>query len=279
MMRKLRSMIFVMLIGLIANPWAIGAPASDQSADRSSDLMKAYATINNSRFVDLTHTFGPQTPVWRGFGPATFARAADPETSEPYTITDSGFRAQVFTHVGQYGTHIDPPAHFDKDGKTLDEMGVKQMILPLVVIDMTPILKTEPNHALSVQDIKDWEAEHGRVPAGSFVALRTDMSRDWTDNPKQFKRSPFPGWSLPAIKFLYQERHIVANGHESLDTDATDDLGSEVWLLNHDHWQIEAMTHLDRVPATGSLIVATWPKPRGGLGFPARVFAIVPNGQ
>ena len=26
---------------------------------------------------------------------------------------------------------------------------------------------------------------------------------------------------------------------------------------------------------TGALVVATWPKPRGGSGFPARVFAIV----
>jgi kynurenine formamidase len=30
------------------------------------------------------------------------------------------------------------------------------------------------------------------------------------------------------------------------------------------------------VPARGALIVATWPKPAGGSGFPARCFAIVP---
>ena len=39
--------------------------------------------------------------------------------------------------------------------------------------------------------------------------------------------------------------------------------------------KLELLADLDRVPATGALVVATWPKPREGSGFPARVFAIV----
>jgi kynurenine formamidase len=150
------------------------------------------------------------------------------------------------------------------------------MILPLVVFDMTPMLKTDPNHALSVEDVKAWEHSHGRVPAGSFAAVRTDMYKDWDTNQERFKRAPFPAWSLDAIRFLYEQRGIVANGHESMDTDATDDLKSEAWVLKHGHWQIEVMANLDKVPATGALIVVTWPKPEHGLGFPARAFAILP---
>ena len=51
---------------------------------------------------------------------------------------------------------------------------------------------------------------------------------------------------------------------------------SETWLLRHGHWQVEVMAHLDQVPATGALIVVAWPKPRDGLGFPVRAFAILP---
>ena len=102
------------------------------------------------------------------------------------------------------------------------------------------------------------------------------MSKDWTSNPERFKRQPFPAWSLEAIKFLYDERGIVANGHESMDTDTSNDLKSESWLLKHGHWQIEVMANLDQVPSTGALIVVTWAKPAGGLGFPARAFAILP---
>lgn len=182
----------------------------------------------------------------------------------------------MYTLVGQYGTHVDPPAHFSANGQTLDELPVKDMILPLVVFDITPILAEEPNHALTVDDIEAWEQLHGRVPEGSFAALRTDMSKDWDMNPEYFERHPFPGWSLEAVEFLYNQRGVVATGHESLDADVTEDMQSETWLLRDGHWQIEAMTNLDQVPATGALLVASWPKPKDGLGFPARVFAILP---
>jgi kynurenine formamidase len=178
--------------------------------------------------------------------------------------------------VGQYGTHIDPPAHFAPDGATLDQIPVRQMILPLVVIDETGLLAADPSHALTVDDIAAWERAHGRVPAGSFVALRTDMSKDFATNPERFRRSPFPAWSLGAIRFLYEQRGVVATGHESMDTDTTDDMASETWLLRNGHWQIEVMANLDQVPPTGALLVAAWPKVEKGLGFPVRAFAILP---
>jgi kynurenine formamidase len=241
-----------------------------------TSLAVAYKIISSKQFVDLTHSFSPSTPVWKGFGQATFSAAASPETGRPYSVERDGFRAFFYSLVGQYGTHIDPPAHFDLNGKTMDQIPLKQMILPLVIFDMTPMLKKDPSHALTVGDIKVWETQHGRVPAGSFAALRTDMSNDWSTDPRRFKRYPFPAWSLSAIKFLYEERRIVANGHESMDTDTTPDLKSESWLLKHGHWQIEVMANLDKVPARGALIVVTWPKPAHGLGFPARAFAILP---
>jgi len=36
-------------------------------------------------------------------------------------------------------------------------------------------------------------------------------------------------------------------------------------------------TGLDQVPESGAIVVVSFPKPKGGSGFPARVFAIVPN--
>ncbi len=261
----------ILAIGLLSGS------ANAQAESTSNSLADAYRIISSKRFVDLTHTFSPTTPVWKGFGPAKFAPAADPATGRPYTIAEDGFRTFQYTMVGQYGTHIDPPAHFATDGKTLDQIPLKQMILPLVVFYITPLLANDPNHALTIADIQAWEKLHGRVPAGSFAALRTDMSKDWTANPERFKRFPFPGWSLDAIKFLYERRGIVANGHESMDTDTTPNLDSEAWLLKQGHWQIEVMANLDQVPATGALLVVTWPKPDRGLGFPARAFAILPD--
>jgi len=251
------------------------AVASVTCALAQNDLARAYRVINTKQFVDLTHSFSPTTPVWSGFGQAKFLPAVDPQTKEPYTIPKDGFRATYYETVGQYGTHVDPPAHFAENGITMDLIPLKQMILPLIVLNNTRYQTKDPNHAFSIDDLRAWEKEHGRVPKGSFVALRTDMYKDW-DNPEKFKRTPFPAWAFETIKFIYEQRGVTATGHESLDTDTTDKMDSETYILHHGHYQIEVMANLDKVPATGALIVVTWPKVKDGLGFPARAFAILP---
>ena len=56
-----------------------------RAALAQSDLDRAYRIIAAKTFVDLTHSFGPETPVWSGFGQARMTAAADPKTQEPYT--------------------------------------------------------------------------------------------------------------------------------------------------------------------------------------------------
>jgi kynurenine formamidase len=249
---------------------------SSTPAGAGSDLDRAYRIIAGKQFIDLSHSFGPTTPVWSGFGQADFTPAFDPKTRKPYTIKDDGFRTTYYNMVGQYGTHVDPPAHFTEDGLTMDKIPLKQMILPLIVLDNTPYQTKDDNHAFSVADLKAWEEKHGKVPRGSFVALRTDMYKDWDKNPERFKRAPFPAWSFETIKFLYEQRGVTATGHEAMDTDTSDKMDSETYILQHGHYQIEVMANLDKVPPRGALIVVTWPKVRDGLGFPARALAILP---
>jgi kynurenine formamidase len=61
-----------------------------------------------------------------------------------------------------------------------------------------------------------------------------------------------------------------------MDTDVTSSMASETWLLRHNHFQIEVMANLDQVPATGAILIVSWPKPRAGFGFPARAIAVLP---
>jgi len=210
-------------IAALAIGFCLFAP-SIHAADAT--LADALKVIRSKQFVDLTHSFSPATPVWGGFGQATMSAACDPKTHRPFTIEQDGFRTTFYSMVGQYGTHVDPPAHFRADGRTMDQIPLEDMILPLVVFDVTPLLARDPNHVLTVDDIKAWEKAHGAVPPGAFAALRTDMSKDWESDPVRFKRSPFPAWSLAAIRFLFDERRVTAIGHESLDTDTTDTMDS-----------------------------------------------------
>lgn len=267
---------FRIVAGLFAVLLFGAQPCSASAEEATGSLASAYRILAGKRFVDLTHAFSPATPVWQGFGQAQMSPATDPKTHRPYTIAKDGFRATYYQMVGQYGTHVDPPAHFSEQGATMDQIPLHQMLLPLVVFDITPLLKDDPNHAFSLADLKAWEAKYGRVPQGAFAALRTDMSKDFETNPERFKREPFPAWSLEAVKFLVEERGITAIGHEAMDSDTTEKMLTETYILSTGHYQIEVMAHLDQVPATGALIFVTWPKVKDGLGFPARAIAILP---
>src|SRR5579864_5062039 len=133
---------------LIAAAAAVALLGAAYPAAAAGDLDRAYRIIAGKRFVDLSHSFGADTPVWSGFGQAKMTPAADPKTHEPYTIAKDGFHATFYEMVGQYGTHVDPPAHFTEAGATMDRIPLKQMILPLVVLDDTPYLGQDPNHEI-----------------------------------------------------------------------------------------------------------------------------------
>lgn len=241
-------------------------------------LMDAYHTIAASRFVDLTHGFRPGIPHWPGF-PNERVRTL-------YTYAKDGFLAQEFCHVGQWGTHVDAPTHFAPGGKTVDQIDVKQMLLPLVVIDVHRQVARDPDYTLTMNDVRAWEAAHGPIPAHAFVAMRTDWSKRWPnmaamENKDAKGVAHYPGWSMPVLRYLYLVRHVTATGHETTDTDpgiaaSHGDYSLESWLLHQGHYQIEMLAHLDRVPESGALVMVTFAKPIGGSGFPARVIAIAP---
>jgi kynurenine formamidase len=161
------------------------------------------------------------------------------------------------------------------------------MILALAVLDVREACAVDPDFVCTRAVIEAWEARHGRIPSGAFVALHTGWAARWPDAEAMANRDAtgvmhYPGWGVDALELLVRERGITAIGHDVTDTDpgARVSAGSapaETYILGADRWQIELLANLDRVPATGALIVATWPKPRAGSGFPARAFAITPG--
>ena len=88
---------------------------------------------------------------------------------------------------------------------------------------------------------------------------------------------------MPALQYIYEERNAAANGHETLDTDASaeaakaGDLACERYVLGKGKLQIEVLQNLDRVAPAGALLVASWPRIEGATGLPARVLAITPK--
>ncbi len=275
----------VLLIVILAALAVAGWTPMDKKVN--SSLLGIWHQLSSKEFVDLTHSFEPGIPHWPGFPDETRELVYWYDTNPPGPGTlGTGFYAQVYTHVGQWGTHADPPAHFVQGLRTLDQIDVKEMMMPLVVIDVHEKAAANPDYVVTMQDVRAWERRNGRIPQGAFVALRTDWSKRWPDpvamrNADADNIAHYPGWSMEVLKYLFETRKITASGHETTDTDpglstSAGNYECEYYILSTDHYQIELLANLDQVPESGALVVVTFPKPKDGSGFPARVFAIVP---
>ncbi|HVJ55637.1 MAG TPA: cyclase family protein [Aliidongia sp.] len=253
-------------------------------ADDNKSLWTVYdSALKGAKYVDLTHTITPAIPVWAGFAGSTSAPAkagTDIEglirKGEAFTYAQHGFEATEYDlKTDQLGTQLDPPAHWAPEYPAIDELPPTYAVRPLVIVSIVEQVKKDPNYALQVADIEYWEQQHGRIPEGAVVFVRSDWSKAWPD-PALATLKQFPGVSLDALKFLHLERHILFHGHEPLDTDSTPDLEGEHWLMHHGYTQAEGVANLDQVPEAGALVEIGYPKLGGGTGGYARYIAICP---
>jgi kynurenine formamidase len=275
--------ILLLLLGAAAGR-LLGITDPVQASPKSADLEQALKAIRASKFVDLTHAFEPGIPHWKGL--------PDEERETLYHYEKGkgtrgeGFLIHRYSFAGQWGTHVDPPAHFVRGLRTIDQISVREMILPLVVVDLHEAAAKNPDIQISMENVRAWEKQHGVIPKGAFVAMRTDWSKRWPDakkmqNVDEKGIAHYPGWSADVLKYLLRERDVTAIGHETTDTDpglstTKDDYALETYVLSQDKYQIEILANLDQVPDSGGIAVVTFPKPKGGSGFPARVFAVIP---
>lgn len=280
-MRSKERIIIIVLVAILVAVLITG------NTPKGSSLIGVWHIIRNKEFVDLTHTFAPGIPHWPGFPDEEreLLYWYDNNPPGPGTL-GTGFYAQLFTHVGQWGTHVDPPAHFIRGLRTVDQIDVKEMVLPLVVIDVHNKVAMNPDYTITMDDVRLWEKKYGKIPKGAFVAMRTDWSKRWPDiaamqNKDANGIAHYPGWSMEVLKYLYETRQITASGHEPTDTDpgvatSAGDYSLEAYILSTNHYQIELLANLDKVPQFGALAIVSFPKPQDGSGFPARAFAILP---
>lgn len=237
------------------------------------------------KWVDLTHELSPETPHWYGFAPLKAELLFDYLEGTPDDMM-APMRCHQFSVASQYGTHVDVPVHFHKDGRSMAEITVKEMVYPLVVVDKSAECAANPDFMLTVDDLKAWEDQYGKIPEGAFVAFRSDWHKKANlDNPDENGVPHYPGWDVNAIKWLVEERNIGAIGHEPADTDpgfVTTKEGAypypgEQYILQVDRIQIEVMRNLDQLPPVGGILFVSFPRLKDGTGFPSRAFAIIPE--
>src|SRR4051812_22159487 len=74
-----------------------GGGAAEVAPPAPRSLWQVYtASFKDAKYVDLTHTLTPRSPVWKGFSPSTFGPTVNPATSAPYTYASDGFEATQY---------------------------------------------------------------------------------------------------------------------------------------------------------------------------------------
>ena len=236
------------------------------------------AFAQQTRVVDLTHTLGPKSPDWEGTEKRPF------EARDLATFAKDGYFTRWISMQEHFSTHIDAPAHFAKNGWTVDHIPADHLVAPLVVIDISKQSAANPDYALSVADVTAWEKSRGTIPKGAVVEAYTGWTTRW-DSMKAYRNADakgtmhFPGYSVAAVQFLVEKRGVYGLGIDTLSVDVgmSGDYPVHQYTSKHNVYHLENSTNLDKVPAKGARVVVGAANLEGGSGGPVRIIALLPG--
>ncbi len=262
------ALCFISSIGCVANPQH-GQFAWEQS-----------------RIVDLTHSFGAETIVWPTEQDFKLIVQHAEHTAGGYYYASN--RMELPEHGG---THIDAPIHFSEGKQTLDQIPIDRMVGPAVRIDVTASCGRDQDYRVAISDIERWEANHGQIHYGAIVLLDTGYARFWPSRKDYLgtelrgqegvRALHFPGLHPEAAAWLVRERHVKAVGIDtaSIDYGQSTKFETHVALLSHNVPVFENLTNLNDLPDRGFDVIALPMKIAGGTGGPLRIIAVIPPGH
>ncbi|MBI1769021.1 MAG: cyclase family protein [Bacteroidetes bacterium] len=232
-------------------------------------------TIRIDNIIDLTHTLTPEFP----FIPVK--KLTYPFELIPMaTLKENGVEANSWKIHEHLGTHIDAPNHFIANQKSVDQIDLKELIVPVVVIDIEAKASVDADAELTVDDIRSFEKQHGEIPDHACVMMYSGWEKRLTDSSfvglddKLVKH--YPGFSTDAIKFLLTNRNISGIGVDVLSFDRGIDenyVGHKV-LFAAGKWGVECVANLSKIPKSGATIIVGAPKVGKATGGFSRIIAV-----
>src|SRR3984885_1802427 len=253
-----------------------------------TDLLEELA-VGHLRVVDLTQPLSPQTALlplpsqWNNSPAFKIWELSRYDERGPAWYWN-GFETGEHT-----GTHFDAPVHWvsgkDLPNNTVDSIPPNKFVGPACVIDISAEAVRNPNYLLTLEGVRQWENQHGRIPARAWFLLRTDWSKrkDTKDYINLKENGPHtPGLAKETSTFLAQERDVLGVGVETVGTDAGQAATFDPPFPNHyvmhgnGKFGLASLSNLDQLPPTGAIVIAAPLKIVGGSGSPLRVIAITP---
>jgi kynurenine formamidase len=240
---------------------------------KQADALAAIAGLN---VYDVSFTISPEMPMWFLYEP--------PEIVPTLNYATHGAAANRISMSEHTGTHVDAPSHFVTDGSAIAEVPVDTLFLrPYKKYDLGAV-PLAPGQIVELEDLKAAEASAGfTLEPGDVAVLNMGWERHLPDGsdprePGWWGRNQ-PGLSADACRYL-ADAGIVAVASDTVACDVAAKDG-EI-LSGHGHAEsflprgiliVEALRHLDAVPATG-LFCALPLKIAAGTASPIRVILL-----
>ena len=244
--------------------------------EASRDTLAALFT-DDLTVVDLTHAVSADAPFWPGPDRSPFVHdtlGAHPDGAPPMAAD------AVPEH---FGTHFDAPVHFGEGLRSVDRVPTTELFGPAVVVDITTKASQDEDYAVTVEDLRAWEAAHGRTPSGAIVVMRSGWPARWALGDAYYNRGEdgrlhFPGFSVEAARFLVDERDIAGIGSDtgSVDTGNARGLPAHEVVNGSGRFHLENLADMSALPGSGAYLIVAPIKIEGGSGGQVRVFAVVP---
>jgi len=273
-MRKFCASILALVTALLV----VGTGSSQATEADSSGIISRtidHLAVGQVKTVDLSHVLNSTSPDF-------FGRDDVYKFRHSTEFRDDGYGTGTFQTPEHFGTHIDAPVHFVAGASPIDKIPVEHLILPAVVIDARKEVENNPNFALTVPLIQEWEKKNGRIPNHAAILLLSGWSRYWNSekqyrNPDSSQHMHFPGYSAEAATFLIEERKANAIGVDTLSIDPGESKTYPVHKIagSHNVYIIENLNNLDQLPAKGILLFCGCLALEGGTGCPSRIIALV----
>jgi kynurenine formamidase len=241
------------------------------------------------RVVDLTQPLSERTPVLQL--PEPFANTPPLSRRELSRFDERGPAwAWTVLELGEHtGTHFDAPIHWitGRDGEDVAAVPPARLVGPAVVIDKSAEAAADPDYLLTAADVRAFEDEHGPLPAGGWLFLRTGWDARAHDQAA-FLNAPdgqphTPGPDAGCARLLAGSP-LAGFGVETVGTDAGAAGGFDPpfpahnFLLGAGKYGLTQLANLAELPPAGALVVVAPLKLVDGTGSPSRVLALV-DGQ
>jgi kynurenine formamidase len=233
----------------------------------------ALAQRSFTSVIDLTHTLSPEFPTFFGVPGIAIERR--------YTLKKDGANVNWWHVLEHAGTHVDAPFHYSDTGAAAEMIPAEQLVVPLAVVDVAAQAARNADYAMTMQDILDWEALHGRLPDNCCVAMNSGWAQH-VGTPAKFTGRQanvfhFPGVSPDAAAWLINARRVsgLAVDTMSLDPGVSKDFRTHKLWLPSGRWGIENIADLNKVPPIGATLIVGLPKVKGASAAPSRIFALV----